>query len=293
MDILQLREFTNLVKTLSYSETAFQLNVSSSTLSRHIQMLEQELGGQLFTRTTRSIELTDYGKMFLPHAVMMLQDYGTCMESLENYRNSLRDSFSLGAYYSLDEYDINGFVNGFMRANPHYRPIISLGNMEELETGFRNRAFNVYTAVKNPDISDLRFVKVGICVIKAVVAADHPLSSKTVLTLEDLADIPLFLPTRDSYYCRSIIEKFKKSDIKPDIRYYGRFEDSIAFVTRKLGVALFQFRNDKELKINGLKFKDLEPSILFDYGAGYRDKLTDGEAAFIQYMREHADDYSD
>ncbi len=292
MEILQLQEFTSLVKTLSYSETAYQLNLSTSTLSRHIQALENELSGQLFTRTTRSIELTDYGKMFLPHAVMMLQDYSTCMESLEHYRNSVRDSFALGAYYSLEEYDITGFVGNFMRTNPNYRPIISVGNMEELESGFKSKAFNVYTAVKNPDIPGLNFVKVGDCVIKVVISTEHELSKKDSLTFADLQDIPLFLPTKDSFYCRSVEDAFKRAGIKPDIRFYGRFEDSIYIIMRKLGAALFQFRTDKEMHIEGLSFKVLEPAILFEYGAGYRDNLTEGERAFIDFMKEHAHDYS-
>ena len=96
MEIMQLKEFTMLVRTLSYSETAFRLNVSTSALSRHIQQLEAELGEKLFVRTTRSIALTKFGTVFLPHAVMMLQEYDDCMAAVDQYKSAQSNSFTQG-----------------------------------------------------------------------------------------------------------------------------------------------------------------------------------------------------
>lgn len=66
MDRLRaLRYFVKLANTLSFSETAEHFGVPSSSVSRRIKDLEARLGATLFERTTRSVRLTDLGKLYL------------------------------------------------------------------------------------------------------------------------------------------------------------------------------------------------------------------------------------
>ena len=64
VNVEALWEFLDLAKTRSFTQTARAFNLSQPTLSRHIGMLEQELGFKLFDRTTSSVRLTDAGKVF-------------------------------------------------------------------------------------------------------------------------------------------------------------------------------------------------------------------------------------
>lgn len=66
MDQLRaLRYFVKLADTLNFSETADHFRVPSSSVSRRIKDLEGELGVALFVRTTRSVQLTDLGRLYL------------------------------------------------------------------------------------------------------------------------------------------------------------------------------------------------------------------------------------
>jgi len=60
-----LRYFVKLANALSFSETAGHFRVPSSSVSRRIKDLEGELGAALFERTTRSVRLTELGKLYL------------------------------------------------------------------------------------------------------------------------------------------------------------------------------------------------------------------------------------
>jgi DNA-binding transcriptional LysR family regulator len=62
-----------LANTLSFSETADHFRVPSSSVSRRIKDLEAELGATLFERTTRSVRLTDLGKLYLGEVTGALQ----------------------------------------------------------------------------------------------------------------------------------------------------------------------------------------------------------------------------
>ena len=61
-------------ETLSFRETAMQLAISPSVVTRVIAELEQELGEQLFKRNTRQIRLTSFGEQFLIKAKQLVAD---------------------------------------------------------------------------------------------------------------------------------------------------------------------------------------------------------------------------
>lgn len=74
MDRLRaLRYFAMLARTLNFSETANYFGVPSSSVSRRIKDLEADLGAALFVRTTRSVSLTDLGKLYLSEVTTALQ----------------------------------------------------------------------------------------------------------------------------------------------------------------------------------------------------------------------------
>ena len=64
MDVRQLRAFVAVARELSFRKAAESLYVSQATVSETIRSLEQELGGQLFLRTSRRVELTEAGRQF-------------------------------------------------------------------------------------------------------------------------------------------------------------------------------------------------------------------------------------
>ena len=50
----------------SFSKAAEKCNVTQPTLSNGIALLEEEVGGRLFARTTRRVDLTPFGAQLLP-----------------------------------------------------------------------------------------------------------------------------------------------------------------------------------------------------------------------------------
>lgn len=75
MDLDQLREFVSLSKTLNFTKTARELNLSQPALSNHISKLEKELGVGLIDRNQQNPRLTAAGSAFLETAYVMLDAY--------------------------------------------------------------------------------------------------------------------------------------------------------------------------------------------------------------------------
>jgi DNA-binding transcriptional LysR family regulator len=76
-----VRAFLHAAELGSFSKAAAQMEIKTSTVSRHINELEADLGIALFNRSTRGLVLTEGGRVFRTHAL-------TAVESLDEARQS-------------------------------------------------------------------------------------------------------------------------------------------------------------------------------------------------------------
>src|SRR3954466_8797004 len=66
MELHQVRYFLAVASTLNFTRAAEQCKVTQPALTKGVQKLEQELGGQLIYRERQLTQLTDLGKEVLP-----------------------------------------------------------------------------------------------------------------------------------------------------------------------------------------------------------------------------------
>ena len=67
MELRHLRCFLAVAEELHFARAAQRLHIEQSPLSRAIKGLEEDLGVQLFVRTTRSTRMTRAGKLLIEH----------------------------------------------------------------------------------------------------------------------------------------------------------------------------------------------------------------------------------
>lgn len=73
MDLRQLRYFASVAREGSFSKAAVKLGIAQPALSRHIQVLEYEIGVELFVRTSKGVDLTESGTRLLEKAEFVLR----------------------------------------------------------------------------------------------------------------------------------------------------------------------------------------------------------------------------
>lgn len=96
MNTTQLECFITLAGTLNYMKAAGQIGLTQPAVSKQLQSLERELGGQLFFRTTRSVSLTQAGERFLPQARQILSELCSAKELISKYARGEQRKFRIG-----------------------------------------------------------------------------------------------------------------------------------------------------------------------------------------------------
>ena len=82
MDIQDLLIFSRVSALQNLSQVGTELGLTPGTISKRIQALEEALAVRLFERTTRSIRITDEGRLFLEHVERILEELDSARTSM-------------------------------------------------------------------------------------------------------------------------------------------------------------------------------------------------------------------
>ncbi len=87
MDISQrdLQVFLALAEEKSFTRAATKCHLSQSAFSSRIRLLETGLGTTLFDRTTRSVELTNDGRLFEISAQQLYKEFSEILENFQDH----------------------------------------------------------------------------------------------------------------------------------------------------------------------------------------------------------------
>jgi DNA-binding transcriptional LysR family regulator len=118
MDIKALRYFLKISETGSFLETARQLNVPISSVSRFVSALEKDLGQQLLYRSTRAIRLTEEGRLFQLKVRDALDMLDEARQELSPDFREVRGSVSINAPLALGRIHIAPLVNQLLGRYP-------------------------------------------------------------------------------------------------------------------------------------------------------------------------------
>ena len=102
-DISALPLFAKVVELNSFAEAARQLSVPTTTVSRKIQQLEQELGAKLINRSTRSLSLTELGQQVLPKAQLIADTVSELCSEAEQIANQPVGTLTITAPRALSQ----------------------------------------------------------------------------------------------------------------------------------------------------------------------------------------------
>lgn len=160
MQIELLDTFLDLVETRSFHRTAERLEVTQSTVSARVQVLEAAIGARLFSRSRAGTELTTEGLKFQPHARALRHAWTEAQRSVAPSGNAAV-ALRIGIQHDLAAGQIGGWFGAFRKALPecafYIEPDYSVQMCQDVLKGLLDFAI-VYSPQPQPD---LYFTTVG------------------------------------------------------------------------------------------------------------------------------------
>ncbi len=118
MDVRQLRFFMAVAEELHFGRAARRLNMSQPPLSQQIRALEDGLGVRLFTRTSRSVVLTDAGRAMMERAGDILAAMERLGTEVQDAQRGMTGRLPIGFVRPAMEGRLPGAIREFRRERP-------------------------------------------------------------------------------------------------------------------------------------------------------------------------------
>jgi LysR family transcriptional regulator, transcription activator of glutamate synthase operon len=118
MELRQLRYVDAVARHRHFTRAAEELHVAQSALSHQIRRLEQELGMELFDRTSRSVTVTEAGEAVARRAREILSQVDGVRDEVDQLRGLVRGRVSVGATLPAGEIDVPRLLVRFSETFP-------------------------------------------------------------------------------------------------------------------------------------------------------------------------------
>ena len=228
--------FLKVVELSSFTKAAEILGYTQPAMSQMIASLENELGIKLLYRSRYGVRLTPEGEQLLPSVQSSVAQF----QSMQNIAGEIRGLDSgvvrIGTISSISCHWLPPVIRLFWEKYPNVQLIVHQGDYttipEWVRTGELDFGFVTPEAVEG---TDARFLKYG--EHRACLPKDHPLATKSSVTLEELATEPFLLLEEGAY--SEPLAAFHAAGLEPNIRMTMHDDYSIlSMVEQGLGVTI-------------------------------------------------------
>jgi DNA-binding transcriptional LysR family regulator len=214
MDNQNLSAFIIVAENKSFSEAAHVLDVTQSTISKRIALLESQVGKKLFDRIARRVALTEAGQELLPRARRILKEYANALQAINDLSGNVSGILRLAISHHLGLHRLPDLLKIFSKTYPDVVLDIEFMDSEKAyervmqaksEIGIITLGSEIHPNIHKKEIWDDP--------LKFVCSEDHALSKLLDPELEDLANFPVILPGLNTYTGRIVQNIFQYRQI--------------------------------------------------------------------------------
>lgn len=156
MEIRHLQTFITIVELEGFTKAADHLGYAQSTITSHIQILENELGKALFDRLGKKIVLTNVGKELVPYAKQMLNLYKE-IKNITSEQNGVSGDLIIGAGESLSIYRLGKILKEYRKNFPKVNIILKNSICSDLRSKLHSGELDIIFTIE-PEIMDTDLV---------------------------------------------------------------------------------------------------------------------------------------
>ncbi len=233
----QLECFLAVARLGNLSRAAEEMFLTQPTLTARLKALEEELGDQLFVRTSRGMRLTEAGKELVPYAERCVGSFEEGRRRLTELRQASGGRLVLGASPGVGTYALPGLLERFVGAYPRVSVSVRTGHSEDiLEMTLKEEVqLGLTRAMRHPEIESLHLYEDELVL---VVDPGHRFTRRGSANVAEIGEEQLIFFDHDSSYFEQTHALFRNAGIR-ELRTMevDNIEAAKRMVEHRLGVA--------------------------------------------------------
>jgi DNA-binding transcriptional LysR family regulator len=216
MEIRQLRAFTAIAETGTFTAGALRVHITQAAISMQIKQMELELGAPLFVRAPRKVFLTEAGEALLERARRILREHDAAVAEIAELAGAQRGRLRIGSASAMVSADpLPQILKELCQRHPQAEVTIVSGTSEalvrqilagELDMAFVSlpvEARGIQTEVLSRDE------------LIAIASPRHKLAKQRVISVFTLAGEKLILGEQGGNTRRLIDGLFEEAGVQP------------------------------------------------------------------------------
>lgn len=207
MTLQQLKYVIEIVNSGSITEASKRLYISQPSLSTAVKELENEMGIEIFNRTSKGISLSSDGVEFLSYARQVIEQTELlelrykdkkvikkiCSISTQHYAFAVNAFSNLIKKLNVSEYEVT------LRETKTYEIINDVANFySEIGILYLN-SFNKKVLTKLFKENNLKFIELFKAEPHVFISKNNPLANKSIVTIDDLKEYPFLCFEQGNY----------------------------------------------------------------------------------------------
>jgi DNA-binding transcriptional LysR family regulator len=286
MELKHLRAFICVAKHLNFRKAAAALGIAQPALTQHIQSLERIVGVRVFERTSRSVVLSQAGRLFLPEAELTLAQAERAQAVAQRAgRGELGRICVAYAGSTLYSGQLSTMVFQFHRRFPQVNIEVvelSIGEqLDQLERGLIDVGILRTPITQTP---------VGISIVEVLaesvvlaIRRDHELARLNIIDIAALSN-ERFISSQTPEFgiLKQVMEAAARSGYIPRIVRATHFGAIVSLVSAGLGVAAVP-DSARTLRLPGVVYRELGGVMPSPVAIAYR---TDNASPLVKALLE-------
>ncbi|WP_447949607.1 LysR family transcriptional regulator [Microbacterium aurum] len=184
----QLGVVTAVAEASSFSGAARRLHMTQPAVSRTVHLVETAVGALLFSRTTRTVELTADGIEFVAVASSIISEFDAGLGRFEALQRTSRGVLTVAALPVLASGLLAPIAAEFLSTRPDVELRLVTGSARNVLEMLRTGNADLAVTELPTDTSQISAVSLGVDPMCAVMRSDHELADRTVASWAELGD---------------------------------------------------------------------------------------------------------
>lgn len=241
-DLRHLKAFIAVGKLLHFKKAADSLFITQPALSRLVKALEEEVGAELLTRTTRQVSLTAAGKLFLDECQLAFDHLERGMHLAQ--RATAGDIGHISVAYN--DFSINGPLPRILELFKENYPDISV-ELSYIPTHLQHQALldceiDIGFLIGPYETEHIDSVRVSREKVVAVLPIKHPLAKRDSIRLKELANEKFIVGSKSGWqaFRLRIYDFCSQAGFSPQVIQEASSSNGIlGLVAANMGVTLY------------------------------------------------------